>query len=45
MSVTLDTSHSEISPLNDEVEENMPSMSVTLDTSHLDMSLLNIDAW
>ena len=40
ISVTLDTSHFEMSPLKD-VSENMPVISVTLDTSHFEMSLLN----
>ena len=44
MSVTLDTSHLEMSPLNDDAEWNMVRMSVTLDTSHLEMSPLNDDA-
>ena len=43
MLVTLDTSHLEMSPLNDDAA-NMPSMVVTLDTSHLEMSPLNDDA-
>ena len=44
MVVTLDTSHLEISPLNDVAEPNISSMVVTLDTSHLAMSPLNDDA-
>ena len=44
MLVTPDTSHLEMSLLNDDAKENMPNMSVTLDTSHLEMSLLNDDA-
>ena len=44
MSATLDTSHLEMSQLNDDAEENMSDMSVTLDTSHFEMSLLNDDA-
>ena len=41
MLVTLDTSHLEISPLNDFAPENMSSILVTLDTSHLERSPLN----
>ena len=41
MSVTLDTSHLDMSPLNDVAERNMYAISVTLDTSHLEMSPLN----
>ena len=41
MSVTLDTSHLEMSQLNDDAEKNIPNISVTLDTSHLEMSPLN----
>ena len=41
MSATLDTSHLEISPLNDDAEWNMPRMVVTLDTSHLERSSSN----
>ena len=44
MSVTLDTSHLDMSPLNDDAEANMPSMLVTLDTPHLERSPLNDDA-
>ena len=44
MSVTLDTSHLDMSPLNDDAPENICFMSVTLDTSHLEMSQLNDDA-
>ena len=32
--VTLDTSHVEMSPLNDDASANMYAISVTLDTSH-----------
>ena len=42
--VTLDTSHLEMSLLNDDAEANMSSMLVTLDTSHLERSPLNEDA-
>ena len=41
MLVTLETSHLEMSPLNNEALENMAHMLVTLDTSHLERSLLN----
>ena len=41
MFVTLDTSHLEMSPLNDDAHRNMRGMVVTLDTSHLEMSALN----
>ena len=44
MSVTLDTSHVDRSPLNDDAEWNIKLMSVTLDTSHLERSPLNDDA-
>ena len=44
MLVTLDTSHLEMSQLNDVAEANMPSMLVTLDTSQLERSPLNDDA-
>ena len=44
ISVTLDTSHLERSPLNDDAPVNMPFMLVTLDTSHLEMSPLKDDA-
>ena len=44
MSVTLDTSHLEMSQLNDDAEKNIPNISVTLDTSHLEMSPLKDDA-
>ena len=44
MEVALDTSHLEMSPLNDDAELNMPPKLVTLDTSHLEMSLLKDDA-
>ena len=44
MLVTLDTSHFEISPLNDGAEENMYAMVVTLDTSHLEISPVNLFA-
>ena len=39
MVVTLETSHLEMSPLNDDAWSNMEPMLVTLDTSHLDTSL------
>jgi hypothetical protein len=42
--VTSDTSHLEISILNDDAEWNMQNMLVTLDTSHLEISPLNDDA-
>ena len=41
MSVTIDTSHFEMSPLNDVAARNIPVISVTLDTSHVEMSPLN----
>ena len=41
MPVTLDTSHRDISPLNDVARMNMEDMTVTLDTCHLEMSPLN----
>ena len=41
MSFTLDTSHFEISLLNDFAPVNMPCMVVTRDTSHFEMSALN----
>ena len=41
ISVKLDASHFDMSPLNDAALENMLLISVTLDTSHLDMSQLN----
>ena len=44
MTVTLDTSHVEMSLLNDAASTNIASMLVTRDTSHLEMSLLNDDA-
>ena len=37
MSVTLDTSHFEISPLNDSATMNIRFMLVTFDTSHFEM--------
>ena len=40
MLVTLDTSHFERSPLNENAELNIPYISVTLDTSHFEMSPL-----
>ena len=40
MSLTLDTSHFERSPLNDVARMNMPVMSLELDTSHFEMSPL-----
>ena len=43
MSVTLETSHVDTSPLNG-VSENMSDMSVTLGTSHFERSQLNNDA-
>ena len=45
MKFTLDTSHLERSPSNDDAEANMPSILVTLDTSHFERSPLNDDAW
>ena len=44
MSITLETSHLEISPLNDDAEANMASMLVALDTFHVDMLPLNLFA-
>ena len=41
MSVTLDTSQLEMSPLKRVATANMPVMSVTLDTSHFEISPLN----
>ena len=41
MSATLDTSHFEMSPLNDIASRNMPHMVFTFDTSHFEMSPLN----
>ena len=41
MAVTLDTSHLEMSPPNDDAPINMRDMSVTLDTSHSEMSPTN----
>ena len=41
---TLDTSHLEMSPLNDDAEWNMYVIVVTLDTSHLEMSPTNLFA-
>ena len=41
---TLDTSHLEMSPLNDDASQNMLAMVVTLDTSHLEMSPVNLSA-
>ena len=44
MSVTLDTSHFEISILKDAVPENMNCIFIARDTSHLEMSeLKNLD--
>ena len=40
MSVTLDTSHVEMSPLKDFALENMLAILVALDTSHFEMSPL-----
>ena len=42
MVLTLDTSHFEMSPLNDVALANMVFMVLTLDTSHFEMSPLNI---
>ena len=44
MSCTRDTSHFEMSLLNDDALLNMPYMFCTRDTSHSDMSTLNDDA-
>ena len=44
MSVTLDTSHLEMSPLNADALTNMLHMLVALDTSQLDMSPVNLFA-
>ena len=44
MVVTLETSHLEMSPLNDDAEWNIYGMLVTLETSHLEMSPLNDDS-
>merc|ERR1719201_1453892 len=44
MSVTLDTSHLEMSPLNDDALKNISPMLVTLDTSQLEMSPSKDDA-
>ena len=44
MLVTLDTSHLEMSPLNDDAEWNMLVIYLTLDTCHLEISPLNDDA-
>ena len=44
MLVALDTSHLEISLLNDDASANMAFMLVTLDTSHFERSPLNNDA-
>ena len=41
MVLTLDTSHFEMSPLNDLAYRNIPDMSLTFDTSHLEMSPRN----
>ena len=41
MLVTLDTSHFEISPLNDVARMNILDMSFALDTSHFEISPLN----
>merc|ERR1712183_813536 len=38
MLITLDTSHLEMSPLNDGAWSNIQTMLATLDTSHLEMS-------
>ena len=44
MLITLDTSHFERSPLNDDAEVNMKSISVALDTFQREMSPLNLSA-
>ena len=44
MVITLETSHLEMSLLNDEARPNIRHMLVTLDTSHLEISPLNDDA-
>ena len=41
MLITLDTSHFEMSPLNDVAERNIAGMVITLDTSHFERSRLN----
>ena len=41
MLITLDTSHFEMSPLNDVAERNISVILVTLDTSHFEMSASN----
>ena len=40
MSVTLETSHFDMSPLNKVADDNMLLVSVTLDTSQFEMALL-----
>ena len=40
----MDTSHFEMSPLNDDTDANVARMLATLDTSHLDISPLNLFA-
>ena len=40
--LTLDTSHLEMSPLNNDAPMNIPNVVVTLDTSHLEMSPLKL---
>ena len=42
MLVTLDTSHFEMSLLNEDAEQNMRSIFLTLDTSQLEISPLNL---
>ena len=42
--VTLETSHLDMSLLNDDAPQNIPDILVTLDTSHLEMSPLNDSA-
>ena len=44
MLFTLDTSHLERSPLNDDAKWNRPHTVITLDTSHLEMSPMNLSA-
>ena len=41
MLTTFDTSHFEMSQLNDDPQRNIPDIVVTLDTSHFEMSTLN----
>ena len=40
MFVTLDTSHLEMSPLNDDAQRNIPGMEITFETSHWEISPL-----